>query len=68
MLQLPDRHAPLDFLDDEARAIDRCVAMSVTRGDRNADVTQGKRADPVLDDDRPHSVLLFRVAQDFREL
>src|SRR5512146_1789731 len=68
VLELPDRRAPLELLDDVAAGRVSSVAMRMADGDRDAGLTQLQRAQPVLDDHVRRAELLGRLADDVAHL
>src|SRR5215475_11418895 len=68
VLELPDRHAFLELLDDVAARVVGGPAMRVCDGDRNARVTKIERTESVLDRDVVRGEPIVRFARDVREL
>src|SRR3954468_22855456 len=61
MLELPDRHASLELLDDEAHRVERRCAMRMRRNDRDAHVSECKSTEPMLDENTRDAELLIRL-------
>ena len=64
VLLLPDRHAMLDFIDDESAGAERLVTMHRADADPDRDVADGQRADAMYAGGARHTELLDRGLHD----
>src|SRR6058998_3794661 len=67
-LLLPDRYATLHFLDHVAAGLERLGPMRRRRGDRDARLSHGDRAQPVPDGDARVRPASARIGQESDEL
>src|SRR5207244_4395512 len=67
-LLLPDRYATLHFLDYVAAGLERLGPMRRRRGDRDARLSDGDRAQPVADGDARVRPARARIGQESVEL